>query len=205
MQEKTYLTTVCLLLLAWAIWVPLQRYLWRTSAALPGELRPPHWGTPLELAGVPNFYKISDELYRGEQPTAEGFKNLHALGICTIVNLRSFNSDRPGIGSTPLGYEHITMKAWHPEDKEIVRFLQIVSDPQKTPVFVHCQHGSDRTGTMCAVYRMAIQGWSKEEAIAELTQGGYGFHETWSNLLRYLEEMDLPQLCATAGIVPSQN
>lgn len=194
MQEKTYLSAVVLLLVAWAIWIPVQRYLWRTPDALSGEQRPPEWATPLKLPGVANFHRVSADLYRGEQPTAEGMQNLHTLGIRTIVNLRSFNSDRPEIGGTPVGYEHITMKAWHPEDKEIIRFLRLVNDPQKTPVFVHCQHGSDRTGTMCAVYRIAVQGWSKEAAIAEFTQGGYGFHSTWSNLITYLRKLDVKAL-----------
>lgn len=38
------------------------------------------------------------------------------------------------------------------------------------------RHGSDRTGTMCALYRIAVQGWSKEDAIREMTAGGFGFH-----------------------------
>ena len=94
------------------------------------------------------------------------------MGIKTIINLRSFHSDRDEIGQAALAYEHIYMKAWHPEEKEVVRLLKIVTDPKRTPVLVHCQHGADRTGTMVAVYRIAVQGWSKAEAIRELTQGG---------------------------------
>jgi len=60
-------------------------------------------------------------------------KNLEKLGIATIVNLRSFNSDRDEIENTRLTYEHIYVKAWHPERKEVVRFLQIVTNPERTP------------------------------------------------------------------------
>jgi tyrosine-protein phosphatase SIW14 len=35
---------------------------------------------------------------------------------------------------------------------------------------------------MIAVYRIAVQGWSKAEAIREMTEGDFGFHRTWSNL-----------------------
>lgn len=35
------------------------------------------------------------------------------LGIETIVNLGSCHSDRGEIGATGLGYEHISVKAWH--------------------------------------------------------------------------------------------
>jgi len=99
-------------------------------------------------------------------------RNLKKLGIRTIINLRSFHSDRDEIGETGLAYEHIYMKAWHPEDKEAVRFLQIVTDSKRTPVLVLCQHGADRIEAMIAIYRIAVQGWSKEEAIREMTEGG---------------------------------
>jgi protein tyrosine phosphatase (PTP) superfamily phosphohydrolase (DUF442 family) len=135
-----------------------------------------NWAQPIKLEGAPNLFKVSDVLYRSAQPTAQGMKNLKKLGIKTIVNLRSFHSDRQEIGATGLAYEHIYMKAWHPETKEAARFLQIVNDPARQPVLVHCQHGSDRTGTMCALYRIAVQDWSKKDAIREMRDGGYGFH-----------------------------
>ena len=78
------------------------------------QSRPEKWAKPIKLAGVPNFHKVSDTLYRSEQPTAEGMQNLKAMGIETIINLRSYNTDRAEIGETGLAYEHIYMKAWHP-------------------------------------------------------------------------------------------
>ena len=72
---------------------------------------------------------------------------------------------------TDLDYEHITMTAWHPERKEAVRFLKIATDPENKPVLVHCLHGADRTGAMCALYRIAVQGWTKEEAGMETEMG----------------------------------
>jgi protein tyrosine phosphatase (PTP) superfamily phosphohydrolase (DUF442 family) len=162
--------------------------------------RPNTWAQPVTLAGVPNLYRISGELYRGDQPSPQGMQNLKNLGLKTIINLRSFHSDRDEIGDTGLAYEHITMKTWHPEEKEAVRFLKIVTDPQRAPVLVHCQHGSDRTGTMIAVYRLAVQGWSKAEAIREMTEGGFGFHPFWSNLPQWIEKLDIDRIKKQAGI-----
>ncbi len=159
-----------------------------------------HWAEPIDLHGVPNLHKVSEHLYRSAQPTAEGMRNLKALGIKTIVNLRSFHSDRDEIGQTGLGYERMYMKAWHPEEEEVVRFLKIVTDPKRTPVLVHCQHGADRTGTMCAVYRLAIQGWTKEEAIKEMTEGGFGFHSIWKNLIYWINGLDIEKNRWKAGI-----
>ena len=114
-------------------------------ASEPANNRPASWAQPMELDGVPNLHKVSDDLYRSAQPTSEGMKNLKKMGIKTIVNLRSFHSDRDKIGETDLAYEHIHMKAWHPEKEEVIGFLKIVTNPERTPVLVHCLHGADRT------------------------------------------------------------
>jgi protein tyrosine/serine phosphatase len=200
MHERVYITTVLAVLAALAVTMKAGRYLWRESAAIDPASRPANWAAPLALDGVENFHRVSDVLYRGEQPTDLGMKQLRDLGIRTIVNLRLLHSDREEIGTTGVEYEHLTVSTWHPEDKEVIRFLQIVADPSKMPVFVHCHHGSDRTGTMCAVYRIAVQGWSKSDAIAEMTQGGFGFHSTWQNLVEYLEKLDIEAIKAAAGI-----
>jgi protein tyrosine/serine phosphatase len=156
--------------------------------------RPTSWAMPIEKEGLPNFHKISENLYRGAQPTAIGIKQLKDMGIKTMINLRSFNSDKDEIGSIEIGYEHIYMKTWHPEDEDIVKFLKIVTDKTKMPVFVHCQHGADRTGLMCAIYRVAVCGWSKEAAVDEMVYGGYGFHSVWKNLINYFMNLDIEKI-----------
>lgn len=174
-----------------------------TGAAAAAETpapRPAAWAQPLSADGTSNFYKVSDSLYRSAQPTAEGFRRLKDLGIVTVVNLRSFNSDRREIGRTGLAYEHIYMKAWHPERKEVVRFLQIVTDPRRTPALVHCQHGSDRTGAMTAAYRIVVQGWSKEEAVREMASEEFGFHRVWANLPGWIHDLDVDAIRKDVGI-----
>ena len=139
------------------------------------------WAKPLNLAGVPNLHRVSSTLYRSAQPSQIGMSHLKEMGIETIINLRAFHSDRKEIGNSGMGYEHIYMKAWHPKEKEVVRFLQIVSNPKRTPALVHCWHGADRTGSMCVMYRVFIQGWSVKQALAEMKKGGFGFHRVWIN------------------------
>ena len=166
----------------------------------PATSRPPSWARTIKVEGVPNLFQVATNIYRSAQPTFEGMRNLKEMGIETVVNLRSFHSDRDEIGQTGLGYEHIHMKAWHPEREEVVRFLQIVSNEKRGPVLFHCQHGADRTGTMCAVYRIAIQGWTREEAVREMTEGGYGFHAVWKNLPKWIEDLDFDSIKKEAGI-----
>jgi len=171
----------------------------RSGASTTATPRPAHWATPLQRKGLPNLHQVTPTLYRGAQPTAVGMRQLKAMGIKTVLNLRSFNSDREELGDTGLAYEHICMKAWHPEQEDIIRFLQITTDKSRQPIFVHCQHGADRTGLMCAVYRVAVCGWTKEEAIREMTQGGFGHHTIWTNLVKFIRDLDIDAIKKEAG------
>jgi protein tyrosine/serine phosphatase len=167
-----------------------------TAASLlqTATLEPQEWATPIELEGAPNLHKISDLLYRGAQPTSEGMQALKNLGIKTIVNLRAFHSDRDEIGELALAYEHIPMIAVFPNDDDMIRFLHLVTDETRTPVFVHCQHGADRTGVMSAIYRIVVQGWRKQDAIDEMARGGFGFHSIYQNLIWFVEGLDVEKL-----------
>ncbi|HUL24000.1 MAG TPA: tyrosine-protein phosphatase [Thermodesulfobacteriota bacterium] len=162
--------------------------------------RPVHWAVPIQMEGIPNLHKVSESLYRSAQPSSLGMKNLKAMGIETVINLRSFHSDRDEIGDIALAHESISMKAWHAEEEDAVKFLQIVTNPKRGPALVHCQHGADRTGTMVAIYRVAVQGWSKEEALEEMVQGGFGFHGIWENLIQWIDGVDFERIKKQAGI-----
>jgi len=174
----------------------------RESAANPANSRPVEhrWAERMDLPGLPNLHKVSDSLYRGAQPTAEGMKQLEKFGIKTIVNLRFLTSDRKMLKSTKLEYEHINTTTFTTETKNVVRFLKIATDTNRTPVFVHCHRGAERTGVMCAAYRIIVEGWSKEEAIEEMTQGGFTTHNIKENLLDYIRKMDIEKIQHGAGL-----
>ena len=180
--------------------IVLAPILFMCHAAPARKDRPAKWAQPIALKGVPNLYKVSKTLYRSAQPSKAGMKNLKSIGIVTIVNLRSFHSDRDEIGSMGLGYEHIYIKAWHPEEEDVIKFLKFVANHKRTPILVHCQHGADRTGAMCAIYRVAVEEWTKEEAIREMKKGGYGFHGIWENLVLWINSLDIHNIRKKAGI-----
>jgi protein tyrosine/serine phosphatase len=144
------------------------------------------------VPGVRNFAKISDALYRGDQPTAEGFANLKKLGVRTVVNLRTFHSDRPALAGTGLRYVHIHAQAWNVEDKDLARFLKVVTDPANQPVFVHCMQGADRTGLSVAVYRVMEQGWTPEDAATEMTH--FRHNRVWRNIRDTLRTLDVDRM-----------
>jgi protein tyrosine/serine phosphatase len=86
------------------------------------------------------------------------------------------------------------MISWDPETDQVLEFIKIIKNPDNQPVFVHCQHGSDRTGLMCAMYRILVQDWTKDEAIMEMVLGGYGFHPLWRSLIEYIQEVDVEEI-----------
>lgn len=174
----------------------------RPKSPSPSTNVPPHrpWAVKLEKPGLKNLHQVSTNLYRCAQPDQKGMAELEKLGIKTVINLRGFHGDTDELKGTTLRGERIQFNTWHAEDEDVVKFLQIVTSTNGAPYVVHCLHGSDRTGTMIAIYRIAVEGWTKDEAIEEMTKGGFGFHPIWGNLPRYLRELDLDALKKRAGL-----
>lgn len=145
----------------------------------------------IKLEGVENLYKVSDNLYRGAKPTEDGYKNLAKLGIKTIVSLQVAPPPKEHIKNLGMRVIHIPINPFDMRDKYADEFLTIMSINQNHPVYVHCLYGSDRTGTMVALYRIYIQHWSKQEALAEMREPKYGFREIFVNLKNYIRDVNL--------------
>jgi protein tyrosine/serine phosphatase len=163
-------------------------------AAASESNRPAQWAKPIKLTGVNNLYKIDEELYRSAQPTKDGMTNLERMGIKTVINLRAFHSDSDEMKGTALLNDALSVKTWHIEDEDVIRVLRILRNKENGPFLIHCQHGADRTGVMSAMYRIVVQGWSKDEAIKEMVDGGYGFHSIWSNIIQYVKKVDVDKI-----------
>ena len=174
-------------------------------ATVPAEapIATPHpaWAEPLPGGeGLPNLYRVSPGLLRGAQPAAEGFATLGELGVRTVINLRPGRHENAACERNGLRYVEIPMRPWSFDEQDVVRFLEVVASAGHAPIFVHCRRGADRTGMLVAVYRVAIEGWSKEDALEEMTRGPYGYNPAWKELVRFVEEMDVARLRRAAGL-----
>ena len=163
--------------------------------AVVAENRNPAWAAPMYAVGLPNLYRVTPQLYRSAQPTAEGLRSAEKLGIRTVLNLRALHSDDELAQGTGLVLERVKINTWSMDEAEILAGLRVILRA-KGPVLVHCQHGADRTGTLLAAYRMVVQGWTRTEALAEMLDGGYGYHAVWGNLPTLLEGLDVEGLRA---------
>jgi protein tyrosine phosphatase (PTP) superfamily phosphohydrolase (DUF442 family) len=162
--------------------------------------RPANWAQKMALPGVANFYQVTTNLYRGAQPTADGMAHLQELGVRYVINLRVLRSDQRQLRGTGLKGLNLGLVPWHANANEVVQFLKAVTDTNHLPVFVHCEYGADRTGLMCAMYRLVVCDWSKEDAIAEMENGGFNFSPVWQNLVAFIEKADVADLKRRVGL-----
>ena len=133
--------------------------------------------TEPRIRELPNFHKVSDQLYRGAQPATGGMQKLSALGIKTVVNLRgedeTTRAEEKEATAAGLRYFSVAMPGLsRPQEEQVTRVLAILNAPENGPVFIHCKHGADRTGTIIALYRITRDNWTADRAITEAKQYG---------------------------------
>lgn len=131
---------------------------------------------------LPNFHKVSDKLYRGAQPLNGFAKKLSEAGVKTVINLRGEDEisrdEQKEAEAAGLHYFSVSMPGLSaPSDEQVSRVMSIIDNPENQPVFIHCKRGSDRTGTIAAVYRISHEGWNADRALAEAKQYGMSWAE----------------------------
>jgi protein tyrosine/serine phosphatase len=192
---------------------------------VPEAYRPVKWAK--RVGGINNAFCVADGvLFRSAQPESSDIQRIKDLGIRTIVSLRTTMGDaglvKPGhevihkvddedapindraisdVEASGLRLVHLWFHPLFPAESQVTEFIKIVSGKENQPVLVHCRHGSDRTGTMCAAYRIVVQGWTKQDAIDEMESGGYGFHyKYFQNLVAFLTTMSVGSIRKDAGL-----
>jgi tyrosine-protein phosphatase SIW14 len=163
---------------------------------LPGQLPPSSQAFPLPkgtyvsehlfgLSGLTNVGRIAPGIYRGAQPVGNGYTTLKKMGIRTVINLRTTESEKKKVEAAGMRSVEIPLGMFNNGDKNKVdKVVAIMADPANRPVFVHCRQGRDRTGIVVAAYRMKIERWPLTLAEAEMES--FGFNDVWVNFRRFL-------------------
>ncbi len=126
---------------------------------------------------LPNFHSVAPGIWRGAAPSAAGLRKLKTRGVQTIIDLRIEKKGQKEEDATAkaLGLKRlrIPMGSEAPTKKQIQLFLATLEKAGSAPVFVHCQHGADRTGAMIGLWRVTHQDWDFETTYKEMRK--YGF------------------------------
>lgn len=167
--------------------------------ATPPAARPATWAVAVTAKNVENLYRVEPDLYRSARPETAGFHELVALGVKTVLDVESPGDDVLARGSA-LKLFHVPMTAFGLRDDRVLQALRIMADPANRPIVIHCHLGADRTGALVALYRVVVEGWSKQDAIREMDDGGYHHSSWWRNLDRYVARADVDALRKELGI-----
>lgn len=136
------------------------------------------------------------KVYRSGQLTVAGFEEaIQRYQIRTVVNLQDEYPD-PEVtkgyfnrGSLPetkvcekLGVKYVFIaldlvprrQTFDRRPAAIEQMLALFDDPANYPILIHCRAGLHRTGCMVSVYRMEYDGWTPQQALAEMRANGFG-------------------------------
>jgi protein tyrosine phosphatase (PTP) superfamily phosphohydrolase (DUF442 family) len=162
---------------------------------------------------IKNFGQMDDRFFRGAQPKEKQFKELAALGIKTIIDLRDDPEpyEKREAEAVGIRYVHLPMIAkQYPKPETVEEFLKLVDDPSTGKFFVHCAGGRHRTGVMGAVYRFNRYGWNFDQVYSEMKK--YDFYTRWGHgdFKKFVEDYaehlhNQAATTAAAGATPTSN
>lgn len=156
------------------------------------SLRSAEWAQP--VGNQFNLHQMTPTLYRSALPDSTALPVLENLKIGTVINFLP-ESDAAWLKTSDIKQVQLTYRTNHVDDADVLAALRAIQEAETHgSVLMHCKHGSDRTGLMAAMYRVVIQGWSKEDALNEMTLGGFGTSNGFKDGVRYMMKADIDKL-----------
>lgn len=151
--------------------------------------RPPEWAQPIDTHY--NLYQMTPTLYRSRQPDSAAQPLLKKLGVLTVVDFIN-ESDSKWLSDPAVTQVQIPLRSAHVDDADIIKSLRAIQTAERNgPVLIHCKHGLDRTGLVAAMYRIVVQGWTKQAALDEMQRGGFGDVEHLKYGTAYINNVDV--------------
>jgi tyrosine-protein phosphatase SIW14 len=147
------------------------------------------WGADPQAPGIPNFHQVNERIFRGGQPSIEGWNSLAKMGVGTIIDLRredehSTQEEARAVEAAGMHYVNVPLNGVvSPPPEKIAKILALLDSPGV--VFVHCKRGADRTGAVIACYRIGHDHWDAKHALSEAKS--YGMSMFQVGMKRYVK------------------
>lgn len=162
-----------------------------SSYACGGTAVPDEGDSTQADVNTPPIELVSPGIYRGPRPSQGTLSQLKSMGVHTVLDLEDTSSairtERGWARQLGLAFISEPMSGfWTPDDSEVNQIEAIMADQSRRPIFVHCQHGQDRTGLIVGIYRVFTEHWTPASAYHEML--AKGFHQILFLLNHYYEE-----------------
>jgi protein tyrosine phosphatase (PTP) superfamily phosphohydrolase (DUF442 family) len=153
---------------------------------------------PEELSGLHNVYHLSPNIVSGSEPHGEAaFAELHKLGVKTILSVDGKVPDADLARKYGMTYVHVPIQYKGIADDEVLKIAKTFRE-KEGPFYVHCFHGKHRGPAAAEIGRIAIDGISREQALAEMRQW-CGTAQSYEGLYRVVARAKLPSEAETSA------
>jgi protein-tyrosine phosphatase len=134
------------------------------------------------VPGIQNFDEVGGRVYRGAQPSDEGFRYLAKIGVRTVLDLREADersaAEKRAVTGLGMKYVNVPMTGLTaPTDAQIASILALLESESAGPVFVHCKRGADRTGVVIAAYLIDSLKWDNARALQDAKAHHMGYFQ----------------------------
>ncbi|GMQ84744.1 MAG: hypothetical protein BMS9Abin07_0308 [Acidimicrobiia bacterium] len=117
----------------------------------------------ITIAGlqIMNFREVDDRLLVGAQPTGDAFERLAAMGVTTVVDLRTgavgdpILDDPQELAALGIEYVAIPLDDGRAPDAEMIQRFLAVMEQSNGRVYLHCGGGVGRSTAFEMAYRAA--------------------------------------------------
>lgn len=143
-----------------------------------------------ELTGIPNFLKLTDQVWTGGQPWPEHLSKLKDAGIKVVINLRPHDEyegarEEAKVKELGMSYFNIPVVFSSPDELDADDFLKLTDEQLKNgPVFIHCAVGT-RVGAFWMIRRVLRDSWEFDKALEEANRIGLNNR---ANLMEFAKE-----------------
>jgi len=135
---------------------------------------------------------VAPGIWRGHAPwLRRDYQQLQQMGFKAVLDIRGNQprasaQERRRLERMGIIYLKVPMRFGPPSEGSGERVLAAMQNPPALPMFVHCNLDRDRSSAVIGVYRVRVQGWTREAAIAEAKS--FGLRPYYFALNRFLRQ-----------------